>query len=52
MDHLELEELKKRVGELERLTWSVFRALETYVTFNAPPEEESSRKEEEKTQNP
>ena len=34
MDHLTIEELNKRVAELERLAWSVFRALETYVTFN------------------
>ena len=48
MEHITIEELSKRVAELERLAWSVFRALETYATFNElspqePPEEEQNR---------
>jgi len=27
-----LEELNERVEELEQLVWSLFRALETYIT--------------------
>ena len=29
--------LSKRVEELERLVWSMFRAVETYATFNEEP---------------
>ena len=34
MDKLALEELKQRVDQLEQLGWSLFRALETYITYN------------------
>ena len=34
MEKLDLEKLEKRVEQLEQLTWSLFRALETYITFN------------------
>jgi len=27
-------ELAQRVAQLEELTWSLFRVLETYITFN------------------
>jgi len=29
-----LEELQQRIEQLEQLTWSLFRALETYITYN------------------
>ena len=35
--HTDIEHLEKRVRELENLAWSLFRALETYVTFNESP---------------
>ena len=34
MDKVALEELKQRVDQLEQLVWSLFRALETYITYN------------------
>ena len=49
MEHTTIEELSKRVAELERLAWSIFRTLETYATFNEPPPQERSWEEE---QNP
>ena len=50
MEHLTLEDLNKRVAELERLTWSVFRSLETYATFNAPPANETPWEQEDESQ--
>ena len=46
MDHLTIEELNRRVAELERLAWGIFRALETYVTFNEPMTAENLWEEE------
>ena len=48
MEHLSTEELSKRVAELERLAWSLFRSLETYVTFNAIPTAEIPPEQEDK----
>ena len=46
MKHLvTIEELSKRVAELERLAWSVFRAMETYATFNDRPAPEEPTQE-------
>ena len=40
MEQETIQTLSRRVAELERLTWSIFRATETYATFNdAPPED-------------
>ena len=50
MEKLALEELNRRVQELERLAWSIFRSLETYITFHElsakemPPEEENEQR--------
>ena len=34
MEKLNIEELDQRIYQLEQLAWSLFRALETYVTFS------------------
>jgi len=34
MERSALEELQQRIAQMEQLTWSIFRALETYITFN------------------
>jgi len=39
MDAHNVKKLENRVDELENLMWSIFRALETYITFNAQPPE-------------
>ena len=28
------EEMNRRIAQLEQLAWSLFRALETYITYN------------------
>ena len=52
MEHLTIEELNKRVAELERLAWSIFRALETYATFNERPPEERAEEEDQEPKAP
>ena len=37
MEQKKIEQLEHRVGALENLAWSLFRVLETYVTFNEAP---------------
>jgi len=39
MDKHNIEKMEYRVGELEKLIWSIFRALETCVILNALPPE-------------
>jgi len=39
MDKHNVEKLEHRVIELEKLIWSIFRTLETYITFNELPSE-------------
>ncbi|MCL2587898.1 MAG: hypothetical protein FWD84_00635 [Oscillospiraceae bacterium] len=34
MEEGERGELHQRVDQLEKLAWSLFRALETYITYN------------------
>ena len=34
MEKLPLEEMNRRIAQLELLAWSLFRALETYITYN------------------
>ena len=34
MEDGDLEGLHQRVDQLEKLAWSLFRALETYITYN------------------
>lgn len=34
MEKALLKELEERVGQLEQLAWSLYRALETYVTVS------------------
>ena len=34
MEKLDQKELSQRITQLEELAWSLFRALETYITFN------------------
>ena len=42
MNNRDIENLEHRISELERLVWSLFRTLETFVTLNelfSAPEE-------------
>jgi len=34
MDNRDVADLERRIRALERLAWSMFRALETFVTLN------------------
>jgi len=34
MNNRTIEEINERVNQLEHLAWSLFRALETYITYN------------------
>ena len=34
MEKFDLKELNQRIEQLEKLAWSLFRALETYITYN------------------
>jgi len=34
MSKRDLTELERRTRELEQLVWSIFRALETFITLN------------------
>ena len=34
MEKQAMEDVEQRVKQLEQLTWSIFRALETYITYN------------------
>ena len=47
MDKHHIEKIEYRVHELEKLMWSMFRALETYATFNALPPEINDCKDNE-----
>ena len=37
MKKLKIEDLNKRMEQLEHLAWAMFRALETYITYNERP---------------
>jgi len=43
MEKPSIEKLEERVSQLEHLAWSLFRALETYITFNDRPIEREER---------
>jgi len=43
MEKSTIEELEQRVGQLEHLAWSLFRTLETYITFSDRPSEKKRR---------
>ena len=47
MGKTELETLYRRVCQLEQLAWSIFRVLETYVTFHELEAESSDLEGEE-----
>jgi len=40
MEKSALEEMNRRIVQLEKLAWSLFRAMETYVTYNDLPTKE------------
>jgi len=45
MNHRDMENLELRVKELERLAWSMFRALETFITLNELIESSEQKQE-------
>jgi len=47
MNNRDLENLERRISELERLVWSMFRALETFVTLNELLEKPEKRQKNE-----
>jgi len=47
MNNRDLENLERRISELERLVWSMFRALETFVTLNELLEKPEERRKNE-----
>ena len=47
MNKLSISELSQRITQLEQLAWSLFRALETYITFSEPAEDGETHESDE-----